>query len=152
MQLVSAAKYDQREGDIAPLHGEIGCTQLEEEAETTRMIPTHNPQPPTTSHSVPHPNHVVPSGTSSYDIPGNTRKRKCDEVESDSGEERRITQAKVRQYLQLRRRLLLSQRKLVKAGQTGLKLPLCYVFSDLLLHLPRLSYVVCEAWRRIGKD
>ncbi|XP_063884217.1 uncharacterized protein LOC135113107 isoform X1 [Scylla paramamosain] len=141
MQLLSAAKYDQREGDVAPLHGVIGCTQLEEEAEATRIVPTHTPQPPTTSHSVHHPHHVVPSGTSSYDIPGNTRKRKCDEVESNSEEERRITQAKVRQYLQLRRRLLLSQRKLVKAGQTGLKLPLCYVFSDLLLHLPRLSYV-----------
>ena len=141
MQLVSAAKYDQKEGDIAPLHGEMGCTQLEEEVEATRIVPTHSPQPPTTSHSVPHPQ-VVPSGTSSYDIPGNTRKRKCDEVKSDSEEERRITQAKVRQYLQLQRRLLLSQRKLVKAGQTGLKLPLCYVFSDLLLQLPRLSYVV----------
>lgn len=135
MQLVSAAKYDQREGDVAPLDGEIQCTQLEDDVEDTRMIPRHNLQLPNTSH------HVVPSGTSSYDIPGNTRKRKCEEVESDT-EERRITEAKMRQYLQLRRRLLLSQRKLVNAGQTGLKLPLCYVFSDLLLHLPRHSYMV----------
>lgn len=150
MQLVSTPKYAQREGDVAPLEEDVVCTQLEDDEESKMLSSTHSSPTLTTStpslqplHLNPdshHHHHVVPSGTPTYDIPGNTRKRKCDEGEGE--EENSNSEARVRRYLQLRRRLLLSQRKLISAGQTGVKLPLCYVYGDLLFLLPQLNNLV----------
>ena len=141
MQLVSACKYNQMEGDVAPLEEDIACTQLEEQEEKGSSminISSANLSSSTPTHPPHHPHHVVPSGTSTYDIPGNTRKRKYDDKE-ETEEVRVRNEGKVRLFLQLRRRLL-SQRKLMSEGQTGVKLPLFYVYGDLL-RLPLLYTV-----------
>lgn len=160
MQLVLLSKYQHKEGDVAPLATEVLCTQLQaekseekEEKEGGSMLHSHSTQPPLLPF---HP--TIPSATSTYDIPGNTRKRK---VEEEDGEEerkrwkmvkqmeeerRRMKEVeRVRQYLLLRRKLLMYQRKLLaQAGQTDLKLPLCYVYSDLLRLLPANINMVSE--------
>lgn len=150
MQLVSSPINQHKEGDMAPVAAEVlMCTQLEEEKEVKEEEKEKGSRHP---HHLLH--HAIPSATPTYDIPGNTRKRKSeeerDEEEEDrergkmmremeeEGRRRKEIEERVGQYLQQRRRLLASQRKLaVQAGQTQvIKLPLCYVYSDLLRLLP----------------
>lgn len=160
MQLVSSPKYQHKEGDMAPVAAEVViCTQLEEEKVKEKV----NEENGSRLHSPPlhyHHDllHTIPSATPTYDIPGNTRKRKPEEENHEMEEERKRGKTlremeeegmrkmeRVRQYLQLRRLLMMVQRKhTVLAGQTVLKLPLCYVYSDLLRLLPAKLNMVSE--------
>lgn len=162
MQLVSSPKYQHKEGAMAPVAAEVlMCTQLEEEKEEKQEAKENGSRHP---HNLLH--HAIPSATPTYDIPGNTRKRKPEEERDEEEQERKRgkmvremeerrrrkeIEERVRQYLQLRQRLLGSQRKIVvQAGQTHVKLPLCYVYSDLLRLLPaKLNNMVSDNGKRI---